>query len=74
MNVNPPCPIYTVIPLKDGRWSVKAAVAGTLYAQYREFASKADADAWIERHKQELGLPAYIEQINPDPGPRRSHP
>jgi hypothetical protein len=62
MNVNP-CPIYTVIPLKDGRWSVKAAVAGTLYAQYREFASKADADTWIERHRRELGLPAQIDEI-----------
>jgi 2-methylcitrate dehydratase PrpD len=64
-----PCTIYTVIPLKNGRWSVKATVARTLFAQYREFQSKAAADAWIECHRRELDLPAQIAQINPNPDP-----
>ncbi|HVA34809.1 MAG TPA: hypothetical protein VNG52_01115 [Stellaceae bacterium] len=49
-------PVYTIMPLKDGRYAVKAAVAGSAMAQYHEFLSKADADEWIDRHRRELGL------------------
>jgi hypothetical protein len=49
-------PVYTIMPLKDGRYAVKAAVAGSLVAQYQEFSSKVEADEWINRHRRELGL------------------
>jgi len=49
-------PVYTIMPLKDGRYAVKAAVAGSLVAQYQEFPSKVAADEWINRHRRELGL------------------
>jgi hypothetical protein len=71
MKVNLPCAIYTVIPLKNGRWSVKAAIPGTFVAKYHEFQSIAEVDAWIERHRQKLGLPAHIEQtVAPQPHQR----
>jgi len=52
-------PIYTITPLKDGRYAVKAvAVAGSPVTQYYEFLSRTAADDWIDRDRRALGLKA----------------
>ncbi|GEM_PF-5514850 len=55
-----PSPVYTIMPLKDGRYTVKAAVIGSLLVQYREFPTRAAAEAWIDRHRCELGFDSPV--------------
>ncbi|MDE2228512.1 MAG: hypothetical protein KGL11_05670 [Alphaproteobacteria bacterium] len=56
-----PSPIYTITPLKDGRYAVKASLASSVFVQYREFPSKREADDWIDRHQRELGLKPTVK-------------
>jgi hypothetical protein len=50
-------PVYTITPLKNGRYAVKAAaVAGSLVTRYHEFLSRTAADDWVDRDRRALGL------------------
>jgi hypothetical protein len=51
---------YTVVSLEDGTFGVKVAIPETYPATVSPFASKAEAEAWIARHKTqvEAGPPA----------------
>ena len=45
---------YTVVPLEDGTFGVKVAIPETYPTTVRPFASEAEAEAWIAKHKTQV--------------------
>src|SRR5258708_34246281 len=45
---------YTVVPLEDGTFGVKVAIPETYPTTVRPFASEAEAEAWIVKHKTQV--------------------
>jgi hypothetical protein len=45
---------YTVVSLEDGTFGVKVAIPETYPATVSPFASKAEAESWIARHKTQV--------------------
>src|SRR5258708_37619961 len=45
---------YTVVPLEDGTFGVKVAIPETYPTTVRPFASEAEAEAWILKHKTQV--------------------
>jgi hypothetical protein len=42
---------YTVVPLEDGTFGVRVAIPETYPTTISPFASEADAEAWVTKHK-----------------------
>src|SRR5439155_17710489 len=53
---------YTVVPLEDGTFGVKVAIPETYPTTVRPFASEAEADAWIVKHKTQVEAGATTGQ------------
>ena len=45
---------YKVVPLKDKTFGVEVSVPGASPTTVSSFATKADAERWIENHKNEV--------------------
>ena len=45
---------YTVVPLEDGTFGVKVAIPETYPTTISPFASEADAEAWVAKHKTQV--------------------
>lgn len=45
---------YTVVPSQDGTFGVKVAIPDTYPTTVSPFASEAEAEAWIAKHKTQV--------------------
>jgi hypothetical protein len=53
---------YTVVPLEDGIFGVRVAIPETYPTMVRPFASEAEAETWILKHKTQVEAGATAGQ------------
>ena len=61
---------YTVVELRDGSFGVEVAIPDSYPTTVSPFASAADAEAWIEKHKTQVEAGAATGQWFRKPGRR----